>query len=65
MSTATSTRAMKHYDKAIRALSDGQYSDLTDRERQSLLRVLRDEKRRLLRENAATPTPRTPSRSTS
>ena len=45
---------MKHYDKAIRALSNGQYSDLTDQERRSLLRVLRNERQRLLRENATT-----------
>lgn len=54
MSTATSTRAMKHYDKAIQALSDDQYSDLTDQERQSLLRVLRNERQRLLRNNTTT-----------
>lgn len=53
MSTATSTRAMKHYEKAIHALSDGQYSDLTEQERQSLLRVLRTERQRLLHEEAA------------
>ena len=53
MSTATSTRAMKHYEKAIHALSEGQYSDLTEQERQSLLRVLRTERQRLLHEEAA------------
>jgi hypothetical protein len=56
---------MKHYDKAIRALSQGEYSDLTEQELRSLLRVLRDERQRLLRENARSPHPRTPSRSTS
>jgi len=53
MSTATSTRAMKHYEKAIHALSEGQYSDLTEQERQSLLRVLRTERQRLLHDGAA------------
>lgn len=52
MSTATSTRAMKHYEQAIHALSEGQYSDLTEQERQSLLRVLRTERERLLQEEA-------------
>jgi hypothetical protein len=55
MSTATSTRAMKHYEKAIHALSEGQYGDLTEQERQSLLRVLRTERQRLLHEEAAPP----------
>jgi hypothetical protein len=50
MSTATSTRAMKHYEQAIHALSEGQYGDLTEQERQSLLRVLRTERQRLLHE---------------
>ena len=44
---------MKHYEKAIHALSEGQYGDLTEQERQSLLRVLRTERQRLLHEEAA------------
>jgi hypothetical protein len=46
-------RALQHYQQAIRALSDGQYSDLTDCERQALLQVLREERGRLLHEVVA------------
>jgi len=43
-----SPRALRHYQTAIRALSDGSYSGLSDREREKLLRVLRTDKHRLL-----------------
>lgn len=43
---------MKHYEKAIHALSEGQYSGLTEQERESLLRVLRAERQRLLHQEA-------------
>jgi hypothetical protein len=44
-----SPRALRHYQTAIRALSNGSYGGLSDRERDDLIRVLRTEKHRLLR----------------
>ncbi|MFB6248792.1 MAG: hypothetical protein ABEL97_09500 [Salinibacter sp.] len=41
--------ALRHYKTAIRALSDGQYGDLTARERRTLIRVLREQRHQLLR----------------
>lgn len=41
--------ALRHYQTALRALSDGQYGDLTDRERQELIRVLREQQHHVLR----------------
>jgi hypothetical protein len=48
-----SPQALRHYQTAIRALLDGSYSGLSDRERDELLRVLRAEKHRLLRARCA------------
>lgn len=47
------SRALAHYRKAIRALSNNTYDDLSPTERTELLRVLREEQRRLLRQIAA------------
>jgi hypothetical protein len=41
--------ALRHYQHAIRALSDGTYSGLSEAERTKLLRVLHDEQTQLLR----------------
>jgi hypothetical protein len=49
----TRRRALQHYQRAIQALSNGQYGDLTDRERRALIRVLRDERQALLHEVGA------------
>lgn len=40
--------ALTHYGQAIRALKNGQYDGLSKRERQALLQVLNQEKRRVL-----------------
>lgn len=41
-------RALRHYQTAIRALTDGQYGDLTESESRALIRVLKEERQKLL-----------------
>lgn len=42
-------QALRHYQQAIRALSQETHSNLTDAERGRLLQLLHTEKRRLIR----------------